>query len=118
MEAEEVARRVIKPVITVWAEENGDLVDRAHEWSFGNGSAGAGHRNSGYTMLAPGRVLRRLSVKAKKHSELVVLAESKLNTIADHVSTALTDGQISDDEFRMVIDEVNKYTQMKAEIRT
>ena len=59
----------------------------------------------------------RLSVKARKHDEVRVLAESKLNTIADHVSSALADGQISDEEFRMVIDEVNKYTLMKAEIR-
>ena len=61
---------------------------------------------------------RRLSVKAKKHDEVRVLAESKLNTIADHVSRALTDGQISDEEFRLIIDEAQKYTQMKAEIRT
>ena len=61
---------------------------------------------------------RRLSVKAKKHDEVRVLAESKLNTIADHVSKALTDVQISDEEFRLIIDEAQKYTQMKAEIRT
>ena len=61
---------------------------------------------------------RRLSVKAKKHDEVRVLAVSKLNTIADHVSRALTDGQISDEEFRLIIDEAQKYTQMKAEIRT
>ena len=61
---------------------------------------------------------RRLSVKAKKHDEVRVLAESKLNTIADHVSRALTDGQISDEEFRLIIDEAQKYTQMKAEICT
>ena len=61
---------------------------------------------------------RRLSVKAKKHDEVRVLVESKLNTIADHVSRALTDGQISDEEFRLIIDEAQKYTQMKAEIRT
>ena len=61
---------------------------------------------------------RRLSVKAKKHDEVRVLAESKLNTIADHVSRALTDGQISDEEFRLIIDEAQKYTQMKADIRT
>ena len=30
---------------------------------------------------------------------------------------ALTDGQISDEEFRIVVVEVHKYTQMKAEIR-
>lgn len=60
---------------------------------------------------------RRLLVKAKKHDEVRVLAESKLNTIADHVSKALIDGQISDEEFRLIVDELNKFDQMKAEIR-
>ena len=62
-------------------------------------------------------VSRRLSVKAKKHDEVMILAGSKLNSISDHVSRALTDGRISDEEFRIVVDEVHKYTQMKAEIR-
>ena len=60
---------------------------------------------------------RRLAVKARKHDEIRVLAESKLNTISDHISGALVDGQISDEEFRLVVDEVSKYNQMKAEIR-
>ena len=62
-------------------------------------------------------VSRRLSMKAKKHDEVMILAGSKLNSISDHVSRALTDGQISDEEFRIVVDEAHKYTQMKAEIR-
>ena len=60
---------------------------------------------------------RRLAVKARKHDEIRVLAESKLNTITDHVSAALMDGRISDEEFRLIVDEVSKYNQMKAEIR-
>jgi len=60
---------------------------------------------------------RRLAVKARKHDEIRVLAESKLNTITDHVSRALMDGRISDDEFRLIVDEVTKYNQMKEEIR-
>ena len=71
MEGEEAARLAKKPIITVWAEENGALVDRAHEWSFGNGSAGAGHRHCGYTMLAPGRVLR-MAVATAPDSAVVV----------------------------------------------
>jgi len=67
--------------------------------------------------LAGKFVGRRLAVKAQKHDEVKVLAESKLNTIADHVSIALFDGEISDDEFRLIIDEVAKYHQMKSEIR-
>ena len=63
-------------------------------------------------------IRRRLGVKAGKHNEIRVLAESKLNTIADHVSTALVDGKISQEEFRLILDEIDKYTQMKAEIRS
>ena len=60
---------------------------------------------------------RRLAVKAKKHNQIMVLAEGKINTIANHVSTALIDGHISDDEFRLIVDEVGKYNQMTSEIR-
>ena len=60
---------------------------------------------------------RRLGVKARKHDQIRVLAESKLNTIADRISTALTDDKISEEEFRLILSEVDKYNQMKAEIR-
>ena len=56
---------------------------------------------------------RRLGVKARKHDQIRVLAESKLNTIADRISTALTDAE----EFRLILSEVEKYDRMKAEIR-
>jgi len=62
-------------------------------------------------------VNRRLSVKAKKHNEIMILAGSKHNSIIDHVSKALTDGQISDEEFHLIVEEARKYTQMKTEIR-
>lgn len=62
-------------------------------------------------------ISRRLAVKAKKHDEIRILAESKLNTISDHVSTALLDGRISDDEFRLVVAELEKFQLMRAEIR-
>lgn len=61
---------------------------------------------------------RRLAVKAKKHNDIRVLAESKLNTIADYVSTAITDGEISAPEFKMILDEVAKYQHMKGQIRS
>jgi hypothetical protein len=47
-----------KPLVTVWAEENGTIDNNEHEWSFGNGGSGANHAKCGYTMMAPGRVLR------------------------------------------------------------
>ena len=45
------------------------------------------------------------------------LAESKLNTIADRISVALNDNKITDEEFRLILSEVDKYNQMKTEIR-
>ena len=62
-------------------------------------------------------ISRRLAVKAMKHNQIMTLANSKINSIADHVSTALVDGHISDNEFRLILDEVTKYNQMKSEIR-
>ena len=59
----------------------------------------------------------RLAVKAKKHAEIRVLALGKLNTISDRVSTALVDGEISNHEFHLVLDEVETYHKMKAQIR-
>ena len=46
-----------KPIITIWAEEDGVLERDKFEWSFGNGSEGRRHRHSGYCMMTSGRVL-------------------------------------------------------------
>ena len=67
---------------------------------------------------ASGKVLGwRLQAKASKHNQVLVLAESKLNSAADRISTALTDDKISDEEFRLILSEIDKYHQMKEEIR-
>ena len=77
----------------------------------------AGSLACGILAVAGKYVGRRLATKAKKHDEIRVLANSKLNTVADHVSTALKDGEISDREFRLVLDELAKYYGMRDEIR-
>ena len=60
---------------------------------------------------------RRLQAMARKYDLIRGLAESKLNTIADRISTVLTNDKINEDEFRLILSEVDKYNQMKAEIR-
>ena len=62
-------------------------------------------------------VNRRLAVKAKKHEDIKVLADAKLNTISSHISKALQDNNISDDEFNLVVNEMDKYNTLKQEIR-
>ena len=60
---------------------------------------------------------RRLQAKARKHDLIRGLAESKLNAITDRISVALNDDQITEEEFCLILSEVDKYNQMKNEIR-
>ena len=71
----------------------------------------------GIAGIAGKYVSRRLLVKAKKHDEIHVLALSKLNSVADIISNSLRDGRISPDEFKAVLNEEEKYRQMKAGIQ-
>ena len=63
-------------------------------------------------------VRRKLMSKTQKHYEIKTLGESKLNSIKDLISKALQDGQISESEFKMVLNEMEKYSELKQEIKT
>ena len=60
---------------------------------------------------------QRLQAKARKHDLFRGLAEPKLNTIAARISVALNDDKITEEKFRLILSEVDKFNQMKAEIR-
>ena len=47
-----------------------------------------------------------------------MIASTKLDTISSHISKALSDNKITDDEFRLILEELEKYKVMKEEIRT
>jgi hypothetical protein len=48
----------------------------------------------------------------------MMLAVAKINTISDHVLRALNDNHVSDDELTPILSELDKFNQMKDEIRT
>ena len=77
----------------------------------------AGALVCGLTSVAGKYVSRKLLAKAKKHDEIRVLALSKLDTVSDVVSHAIRDGRISSEEYKLVLDEVEKYNRMKETIR-
>ena len=60
---------------------------------------------------------KKATTKAEKHLKIKTLATAKLDTIASHISKALMDNYISDEEFKLIMDEMNKYKAMKEEIR-
>ena len=57
------------------------------------------------------------TVKQEKHDAIKLLAQSKLDSIANIISQAMQDGDISPTEFHKVLQEVEKYRKLKADIR-
>ena len=60
---------------------------------------------------------KKATTKAEKHLKIKTLAMAKLDTIASHISKALMDDYISDEEFKLIMSEMDKYKAMKEEIR-
>ena len=56
--------------------------------------------------------------KKKKHNEIIALARSKLNIAETLISRALTDFEISHEEFSKIIYEKNNYEQIRDNIRS
>ena len=63
-------------------------------------------------------VSTKTSSKAKKHLKISQTAITKLDTIASHISKALMDDFISNEEFNLILEEMNKYKALKEEIRS
>ena len=57
------------------------------------------------------------SVKQEKHDTIKLLAQSKLDSIANITSQEMQDGHISPAEFHKVLQAVEKYRRLKANIR-
>ena len=60
---------------------------------------------------------RKARTKGEKHLRISERAISKLDTIASHISKALMDDFISNEEFNLILEEMNKYKALKEEIR-
>ena len=51
--------------------------------------------------------------KKKKHDKILMLAESKFDSIGALISQALNDLSIIHEEFKMILNEKDKYEKMK-----
>ena len=60
---------------------------------------------------------KKATTKAEKHLKIRTLAAAKLDTIVSYISKAMTDDFISDEEFKLIMDEMNKYKTLKEEVR-
>ena len=62
-------------------------------------------------------ISKRLERKVTKHEKIYALALEKQNSVSELVSKALADKKISDSEFAIILRVVEKYHELKAEIR-
>ena len=67
--------------------------------------------------VATGIFFKGQTVKQGKHDAIMLLTKSKLDGIADIISQAMQDADISPTEFQKVLKERGKYRKRKADIR-
>ncbi len=67
------------------------------------------------SMICPA-LAKKMQTKSKKHNAIQNLAEEKLNTVYYHISKALNDDFISEDEFKQVHDDIESYRREKENI--
>ena len=63
------------------------------------------------------KLLKTTRIKKKKQNKIVMLARSKLNNIESKISETLINNEISDGYFMTIINEENKYRELKESIR-
>ena len=80
-------------------------------------SLGATGLICGILSVLTGAIAKKVSHKVNKHEQTVAICESKANSIKDRISKALNDNKISDEEFHNIISELDKYNEMKRDIR-
>ena len=56
--------------------------------------------------------------KAQQHYEIKTIGESKLNSVKNLISQALNDGQISTEEFQLVLCELDRYNDLEDKTHT
>ena len=59
----------------------------------------------------------KLNKKVTKHEKTISLAESKHLSVSRLVSKALTDGEVSDVEFNLILREIENYYSLKGQLR-
>ena len=63
------------------------------------------------------KYFKTFTVKQERHDAIKLIAQRKLDSITDIISWAMQDGNISPTEFYKVLQEVEKYHKLKADIR-
>ena len=70
-----------------------------------------------FAMVITQKAFKTFAVKQEKHNSIKLLVRGKLDSIVNIILQAVQDGDISPIEFHKVLQEVEKYPKLKADIR-
>ena len=73
---------------------------------------------TGFLSIVSKYSVKKFTSKAEKHEKIKMIASAKLETIASHVSKALSDNKVIDEEFQLILEGLEKYKVMKEEVRS
>ena len=73
---------------------------------------------AGLLSLLGKRSVKKSTSKAEKREKIKTIASTKLDTISSHISKALSDNKVTDEEFQLILEELEKYKVMKEEVRS
>ena len=62
--------------------------------------------------------VKKSTSKAEKHEKIKTIASTKLDTISSHISKGLSNNKVTDEEFLLILEELEKYKVMKGEVRS
>ena len=88
--------------ITICAEGTGAVLlatGVAAPIALGLGISGAA---TGAISLLGNIAVKKTTIKAEKHLKIEIAASAKLDTIASHISKAMMDNYVSDEEFKLI----------------
>ena len=74
--------------------------------------------STGFLSIIGKYSMKKSTSKAEKHEKIKTIASAKLGTIASHVSKALSDNKVTEKEFPLILEELEKYKVMKEEVRS
>ena len=62
--------------------------------------------------------VKKSTSKAEKHEKIKKIASTNLYTIASHISKGLSDNKLTDEEFQLILEELEKFKVIKEEVRS
>jgi len=64
------------------------------------------------------RVKNRILAKITRNERIIVLVTAKINSVSELISKVINDNTVTDDEYKLILQEYDKYVELKKDVKT